>query len=465
LVFVCWWHELELRARDRYSAFDQMSAELRQLREQRDDLDALAEALRTRDGWLAYRAEALRDHLLELEGRSTGCASAVERVRTALIDLDEALQQAREDLERARSVAGDWEAEVVSVRAQRRRDRAELEEARSQRSQAEKRARDAEGRAKEAEELKPALAAKAAPVVATEEQLRQERAARQEAEGQLQQERAALVEARTTLEREHAALEGTQASLKKREDEVSKLDGELIALSISNEDQRRTLEEQSVTVVSLQQAVEGGRQALEVERKQVEGELPFRSFVLLTFPSGVRSLLDFLCSRYPGLRTALGHATDWSETLQVAYDSSERELVELRAAALETCQAVEEGEAQAGSSLASRLRALGGHFSRHMRHTLHLGVQKALVMVRSHYEVNFEAVASGYVVPEGVEDEVAMEHVDALAADAAETLTEDFMEFLFPDAPDSGAPRARRPLGTWPFFCLNVSIRAAWPCK
>jgi hypothetical protein len=31
-----------------------------------DALDALAEALGTRDGWLAYRAEALRDQLLEL---------------------------------------------------------------------------------------------------------------------------------------------------------------------------------------------------------------------------------------------------------------------------------------------------------------------------------------------------------------------------------------------------------------
>jgi hypothetical protein len=91
LVFVCWWQELELRAHDRYGAFDQMSAELRQLREQRDDLNALVEALRTRDGWLAYRAEALCDHLLELEGRSTGRTSTVERVRTALIDRDEAL--------------------------------------------------------------------------------------------------------------------------------------------------------------------------------------------------------------------------------------------------------------------------------------------------------------------------------------------------------------------------------------
>jgi hypothetical protein len=77
-----------------------------------------------------------------------------------------------------------------------------------------------------------------------------------------------------------------------------------------------------------------------------------------------------------------------------------------------------------------------------MRHALHLGVQKALGVVRYQYEVNFEAVASGYVVPKGVEDEVEMEHVDALAADATEALTEDFMEFLFPDAPDAGAPQA-----------------------
>jgi chromosome segregation ATPase len=106
-----------------------MSAELRQLREQHDALDTLAEALRTRDGWLAYRVEALRDQLLELKGQSTARPSAIEQVRTALIDRDEALQQARGDLERARTVADDREAEVVSVRAQNRKVRAELEEA------------------------------------------------------------------------------------------------------------------------------------------------------------------------------------------------------------------------------------------------------------------------------------------------------------------------------------------------
>jgi hypothetical protein len=77
-----------------------------------------------------------------------------------------------------------------------------------------------------------------------------------------------------------------------------------------------------------------------------------------------------------------------------------------------------------------------------MRHALHLGVQKALGVVRSHYEVDFKAVASGYVILDGIEDEVAMERADALAADAAETLAEDFMEFLFPDALDAGAPQA-----------------------
>jgi chromosome segregation ATPase len=229
-----------------------MSAELRQLREQRDAFDALAEALRTWDGWLAYRAEALRDQLLELERQSTAPPSAIERVRTALIDRDEALQQAIGGLERARTVATDWEAEVVSVRTQNREVCVELMEAHSQRSRAEERAREAEQRAKEAEELKAALAAKVATVAAAEEQLRRERAARQEAEGQLQQEWAALVDAQPALEREHAALERAQTSLEEREAEVSKLDGELIALSISNADQVRTLEEQSATVVSLQ---------------------------------------------------------------------------------------------------------------------------------------------------------------------------------------------------------------------
>jgi hypothetical protein len=62
-----------------------------------------------------------------------------------------------------------------------------------------------------------------------------------------------------------------------------------------------------------------------------------------------------------GLRTALGASTTQAQAIQTAYNSSQQELEELRAAVLEACQGVEEGEAQAESSMASHLRALGRH--------------------------------------------------------------------------------------------------------
>jgi urease accessory protein UreF len=142
-----------------------------------------------------------------------------------------------------------------------------------------------------------------------------------------------------------------------------------------------------------------------------------------------------------GLRTALGNTTTQAEAVQTAYNSSQQELEELRATALKVRQEVEEGEAQVGSSLASRLRALGGHVSQRMRRALHLGIKKALGVVASHYQVDFEAVSSGYVVPVDVEDEVAMDRADALTATAANMLAEDFTDFLFPDAPAVGGPQ------------------------
>jgi hypothetical protein len=131
------------------------------------------------------------------------------------------------------------------------------------------------------------LADKAAALAAAEEQLRQEQAARQQAEAPLLQEWASLIEAQAALEREHlvreealgrlqqerTVLEGEQATLKQREDEASKLNGELVQLSVSLADAHQSLEEQEATVLSLQQVAEDACQALEEERKQVEGEL------------------------------------------------------------------------------------------------------------------------------------------------------------------------------------------------
>jgi hypothetical protein len=147
----CWWQELERRAREWYDALDRLDADLHWYRGQYEALDALVAALRSPDRWLAYRAEALLDLPSEQGAQAAEGASAVERVRTTLLERDDALRWAREDLEGARSLMSTWEVEVVTARAQLQRGRAALEEA---------------------EGLKIALADKAAALTAAEEQLR-----------------------------------------------------------------------------------------------------------------------------------------------------------------------------------------------------------------------------------------------------------------------------------------------------
>jgi hypothetical protein len=82
---------------------------------------------------------------------------------------------------------------VSTVRVDNRELRTWLQEAQAQQSQAEERACAAEQKAKEADELKTTLDAKAAVLLTAEEQLRQERAAREEVEGQLQQDEPLLL--------------------------------------------------------------------------------------------------------------------------------------------------------------------------------------------------------------------------------------------------------------------------------
>jgi hypothetical protein len=245
------------------------------------------------------------------------------------------------------------------------------------------------------------------------------------------------------LQQERAALEGARATLKHLKDEASKLNGELVQLSISHKDLCQSLEEQEATVHDLRREAEEAHKALEVEKKQVEGELVSVCFSARRFVfRGFFPNFHFLRLWLSGLRTALGNTTTQVEAVQTAYNSSQQELEVLQAAALEICKEVEEGVAQAGSSLASHLRAVGGggHLSKRMRRALHLGVKKALDVVASHYQVDFEVVSSGYIVPVGVEDEEAMNRADALAAAATDTLAEDFVDF--PDAPGAGNRQA-----------------------
>jgi hypothetical protein len=104
-----------------------VNAELHQVWERCGAFDALADALRTPDSWLSYRAMALRDELHESTRQDPARPSSLERVRTALIDRDEALRQARSDLEKMRTLATNWEAEVAGVRGENRGLRSSLE--------------------------------------------------------------------------------------------------------------------------------------------------------------------------------------------------------------------------------------------------------------------------------------------------------------------------------------------------
>jgi chromosome segregation ATPase len=96
-------------------------------RDQYDALDALVEALRTNNGWLEYPLQIVRDELLDQGAQTAEDTSAVEKVRVALLERDEALRKAREDLATVRAVATEFETELASARAQLQQDRATLE--------------------------------------------------------------------------------------------------------------------------------------------------------------------------------------------------------------------------------------------------------------------------------------------------------------------------------------------------
>jgi hypothetical protein len=140
-------------------------------RDQYDALDTLVEALRTDNRCLEYRLQIVRDELLDQGAQAAEDAFAVEKVRSALLERDEALRKAREDLAAVQIVAAEWETKVASTRAKLLQDRATLEGARSWQSQAKE-------KAKEAEQPRVELAERVTSLAAMEEQLQQERGAR-----------------------------------------------------------------------------------------------------------------------------------------------------------------------------------------------------------------------------------------------------------------------------------------------
>jgi chromosome segregation ATPase len=130
---------------------------------------------------------------------------------------------------------------VAGVRGENQELCSSLEGAQAQQRQAEERVHGLEQRAKEADDLKAALDAKVAALAVAEEQLLQERTARQGTEGWLQQEQAALADARSALEQERVAREAAQKSLEEWNTVLSKAEGEVIMLSITTANQELAL--------------------------------------------------------------------------------------------------------------------------------------------------------------------------------------------------------------------------------
>jgi hypothetical protein len=69
-----------------------LSSEHDWYRDQCNSLDALVEALRTDNGWLEYRLQAVRDELLDQGTQTAKGGSAVDLVKVALLERDEALR-------------------------------------------------------------------------------------------------------------------------------------------------------------------------------------------------------------------------------------------------------------------------------------------------------------------------------------------------------------------------------------
>ena len=139
----------------------------------------------------------------------------------------------------------------------------------------------------------------------------------------------------------------------------------------------------------------------------------------------------------------MSEETAAKEALQAAYASAQRDYDDLEEAAIAACQGAEGEGGQSGSSLVSRLRSLGSWVTERLKGALRLGIKKALGVVSTHYIVDFEHLAMGYIIPDGDDDAKveAMEQDDAGAEGAGTTLAGLLEGDLLPDAADDEEER------------------------
>ena len=113
------------------------------------------------------------------------------------------------------------------------------------------------------------------------------------------------------------------------------------------------------------------------------------------------------------------------EAVGITLMAAQTEYADLERTAVSVCQELEGEGAVSGSSVISRLRALGGRIAEHAKSTFRLGVLRALAVASTHYIMDLHMVLSGYVVPTNADADAA-----STIMDDADTAAEEFATIL-----------------------------------
>ena len=115
------------------------------------------------------------------------------------------------------------------------------------------------------------------------------------------------------------------------------------------------------------------------------------------------------------------------EAVNTALMAAQAEYTDLERTAVSVCQELEGEGTVSGSSVISRLRALGGRIAEHAKSTFRLDVLRALAVASTHYLMDLQRVSSGYVVPDDADADTAsaiMDEADAVAEEFTTILAE-----------------------------------------
>ena len=137
------------------------------------------------------------------------------------------------------------------------------------------------------------------------------------------------------------------------------------------------------------------------------------------------------------LKKAVADETAAKEAAHTGIMVAQTEYADLEQTTVAVCQELEGEGALSGSSVASRLRSLGGRVAKHIKSTFHLGVQRALAVASTHYDMDLRTVLLGYIVAPDISGDAA-----SAAMDDADTAIEEFAAALAKKLEDDIFPLA-----------------------